>query len=75
MGGWDCDPGMKRFVGAYVRVSNRTNSGSAQREGRNRGQNNAAKSILGLSCTAWEKEDKLVDLEGGDYCIDLFKIA
>lgn len=22
-----------------------------------------------------KKEDKLVDLEGGDYCIDLFKIA
>lgn len=33
------------------------------------------KSILGLSCPAWEKEDKLLDLEGGNYCIDLFKIA
>lgn len=40
-----------------------------------RGQNNAAKSILGLSCPAWEKEDKLLEVEGGNYCIDLFKIA
>lgn len=46
-------------------------------KGENEGAEQCSKTYFEalLPCVGKKKEDKLVDLEVGDYCIDLLKIA